>query len=256
MALASPPSALLEKKAQILRFSLCDRRMPSKEFIVATADAFRSAALGAYGSFGDNGTSFVLSGRYADGTPDREHGHAFYLPEVDDEDRVVGIRVVSPRSPFAERELSALQFVKSLACPGSRAVAVILVDDCDDSLVKVASEWRSVTPYVPPRAHYHGKPKLAPELQLAQELRRDVAGEIDVLQVQLAPVGRVAIRNAPGAAAPVPQAMYRTGYHVCFRTSKPICGPVVLGHSAHFGLGQFQPAANRTHHVNRSVFST
>jgi CRISPR-associated protein Csb2 len=247
MALASPPSALLQRKAQILRFSLSETLVPSARFIVPIADALRSAAIGAFDTVAGDVASFILSGLCADRTPDKEHAHAFYLPEVDLEDRIVGVRVVNPRSFFAENELSALRSVTSLALPGSRALTLVLVDDCDESLVEVASEWRSVTPYVPPRAHYHGKRKLAPEVQVAEELRRDVAADLDVLQVHLAPVGRVVVRSAP-SAAPAPQAISRTGYHVRLLIGRPICGPVVLGHSAHFGLGQFRPAANQMDH--------
>ncbi|MCZ2150206.1 MAG: type I-U CRISPR-associated protein Cas5/Cas6 [Bryobacterales bacterium] len=247
MALASPPSALLQRKAQILRFSLSGTLAPSARFTVPIADALRSAALGAYATFAGDVTSFILSGLCADGTPDKEHAHAFYLPEVDLEDRIVGVRVVNPRSFFGENEVSALRSVTSLAIPGSRALTITLVDDSDDSLVEVASEWRSVTPYVPPRAHYHGKRNLAPEVQVAEELRRDLAADLDVLQVHLATVGRVVVRTAP-SAAPAPQAINRTGYHVRFLIGRPICGPVVLGHSAHFGLGQFRPAANQADH--------
>jgi hypothetical protein len=125
MALASPPSALLQRKAHILRFSLSETLVPSARFIVPIADALRSTALGAYATFGGDVASFTLSGLCADGTPDKEHAHAFYLPEVDLEDRIVGVRVVNPRFFFAENELLALRSVTSLALPGSRALTLV-----------------------------------------------------------------------------------------------------------------------------------
>jgi CRISPR-associated protein Csb2 len=243
MALASPAGALLQSKGQVLSFSFRDTWPSSPRLIVPVADALRSAALDAYTKVTAGGTSYVLSGRYADGTPDKEHAHAFYLPEVDDEQRIVGVRVINPRSRFADPELCAVRSVTSLVFAESRALAVVLVDERDNSLDEVASEWQSITPYVPLRTHYYRKPKLAPDLQLAEELRRDLAADLDVFEVHLQPVGGVVVRIAPGVAADS-QAVIRTGYQVRFRTARPICGPVVLGHSAHFGLGQFRPAAN------------
>jgi hypothetical protein len=102
MALASPPRALLQSKAQVVRFWFSDIWLPSPRFIVPIADAFRSATLEAHSRLAGARTSFVLSGRCADGSPDKDHAHAFYLPEVDDDDRIVGIRVVSPQSAFAD----------------------------------------------------------------------------------------------------------------------------------------------------------
>jgi len=35
----------------------------------------------------------------------------------------------------------------------------------------------------------------------------------------------------------------RLAFTAKFQTEKPVCGPIALGHSCHFGLGLFVPAA-------------
>lgn len=242
-ALANPASSMLRSKGQIFRFAACDAAR-SPKCIVPLADAFRSTALDAYESLAGDRDSFLLSGRCADGTPDKEHAHAFYLPEVNDDGWVLGIRVVSPKSPFSEHELLALRSVTSLmwSAPATK-VNVVLMEECDQSLFEVASGWQSQTPYLPPRAFHQRKPNLTPARQLTDELSRDLGGAAASVEATCVPIGQVAVRRARNPASAGDRANVQIGYRVRFQTTTPICGPVLLGHSAHFGMGQFRPLA-------------
>jgi CRISPR-associated protein Csb2 len=51
----------------------------------------------------------------------------------------------------------------------------------------------------------------------------------------------VRVRVAPGAPTTSPQR--RLAFSVQLKMSTPICGPLCLGHSSHFGLGLFVPVS-------------
>ncbi len=242
MALASNPESMLHYKGQTLRFALSGAHPQSPRHVVQFTNAWRTAVLAAFKEVHEGQDSFLLSGRCADGTPDKAHAHAFYLPEID-EGAIVGLRIISPRAPFSPEEMQALRCVGTVTWAGPSArVNLTLIEELDTSLLQVASSWESVTPYVPRRAFHQDKPRLTPLRQLADELRADLGAYIDIVEATCTPVGRILVRCAPALGAnDASPAISRIGYKTWFRTSTPICGPVLLGHSAHFGLGQFQP---------------
>jgi CRISPR-associated protein Csb2 len=243
MALARHPQSMLHPKGQTLRFALSGARPQSPRCVVPLTNAWRAALLAAFEVFNDRPGSFLFSGRCADGTPDSDHAHAFYLPEVDDEGTIMGLRIVSPLAPFSLEEMRALRSVVTVTWAGPSARAnLMLMEEQDTSVLRVASSWESTTPYVPPRAFHQDKPRLTPERQLADELRRDLGGAVDVVGATCTPVGKVPVRSAPNRGTSEPASIVaRIGYKARFQTSRPICGPILLGHSAHFGLGQFRP---------------
>jgi CRISPR-associated protein Csb2 len=243
MALPNHPRSMLQPNGQTLHFALSGTRPRSPRCVVPLTNAWRAALLAAFEVSRDRPGSFLFSGRCADGAPDKEHAHAFYLPEIDADGSITGLRIVSPLAQFSAEEMRVLRSVETVKWAGPSArVNLMLMDEQDTSLLQVASSWESVTPYVPPRGFHQDRPKLSPAQQLADELRRDLAWEAGLVEATCTPVGSVPVRNAPkrGSDATVPM-MARIGYRVQFQTSSPICGPVLLGHSAHFGLGQFRP---------------
>ena len=243
MALANHPRSMLQPKGQILRFALSGAHPRSPRFIVPLTNGWRAALLATFEMFHDRQDSFLFSGRCVDGTPDKEHAHAFYLPEIDGDGKITGLRIVSPIAQFPAEEMRVLRSVEIVTWAGPSArVNLKLIDEQDTSLLQVSSSWESVTPYVPPRAFHQDKPRLTPDRQLADELQSDLAQETDLVEAPCTPIGKVPVRCAPnrgtGHTAPT---VARVGYKALFQTSRPICGPVLLGHSAHFGLGQFRP---------------
>src|SRR5260370_27714260 len=118
---------------------------------------------------------------------------------------------------------------------------MILEDD--SSLAQVATTWVSATPYVPLRQFYgtHGKRHLVPEKQLVGELQQLVPGQYEVLEIAKLgpPLLRVRISQRQRGTS-LTGKQKRQGFQIRFRSTIPICGPVVLGHSAHFGFGQFR----------------
>ena len=109
-----------------------------------------------------------------------------------------------------------------------------------------ATDWESVTPFVPAR-HYlrGGKPRESESIpsQVQRELAaRGLVATADGVEVQ-------AVDDAGWMAVHVPRSERskqafigdRRGYWLRLRFATPICGPVRLGHSSSFGLGLFRP---------------
>jgi CRISPR-associated protein Csb2 len=113
----------------------------------------------------------------------------------------------------------------------------------ENTLSRVATFWSTITPYVPPRRFYgtHGKHHLRPEDQVINELAKLVPGKHAVEEIRLVPDWHIKVRvslSSDGMLRPVK----RQGFYVRLRSAMPLCGPIILGHSTHFGLGHFRPA--------------
>ena len=244
MSLVSRPSTLQDGLGQTVRFAFLDKR-PPLQATVLVADAFRSAALAALDSNGRNHHSFLLSGRHEDGALDRDHKHAYYLPEpaLDGSPSLVGLIVAAPASTFSEEEIVALRAVTRLQWNGpSTTISLQFIGIDDAAVATVASRWTSSTPYVPLRRFWgtHGKRHLTPDKQFAAELR-DHPIASDIVSLGVRPWVEVRVRVAPSANDKQPRR--RQGFRVTFTTRTPLCSPIALGHSCHFGLGQFKPIA-------------
>ncbi|MBI4454800.1 MAG: type I-U CRISPR-associated protein Cas5/Cas6 [Acidobacteria bacterium] len=245
MSLARSVTTFQNAGGQIVRFTFAARKPPLGTTVVV-AEAFRAAVLSALHATTGNKESFLLSGHHEDGTPDKEHRHAYYLPQPSYGGSLAEILIVSPRHRFSPDELAAMQIVKRLRWNGpSTRVHLELVDGDDHSAVQLAAAWTSLTPYVPVRRFWgtHGKHHLTPERQLAKELENlSFGGSIVSLVVEPWQEIRVRVANKGGERGLT--LSRRTGFRAVFRTAEPICGPIALGHSCHFGLGQFVPLAD------------
>jgi CRISPR-associated protein Csb2 len=248
MSLAFQPDQMLSLPGQIVGFSFGPESRPPIAAVVRVATGFRSAALAAHQVVTGSRDSFLLSGHEPDGVPGRGHRHAFYLPDPDGAGRIRGLYIVSAISRFSKDEIEALRLLRRFSWSGGTGrVSVAAIEEDSSSLRQVASSWETVTAYVPPRRFYgtHGKRHIDPERQLLAELTSLVPGVHEITAFKQSGM-RMAVRIAPddqkrlrrGAASP---ASVRESFHVRIKSSMPICGPVLLGHSTHFGLGQFRP---------------
>lgn len=243
MSLARPAEALTNFDGQILRFSLSGFRLPPLKATVRVAETFRSAALAAFQVVAGHRESFLLSGHNQDGKPGYGHRHGFYLPVPDEKGRLVAVYLVSRDQRFPREEMEALRLIRVLQWDGpATRLNVELSDEDDGSLNQVSAEWSTLTPYVPPRRFYgtHGKHHLIPEKQVVEELARLVPGSYKVVQIRQVPEWQLEVRVANGKDS-ARHSVRRQGFSVRFTSASPLCGPVVLGHSTHFGLGQFRP---------------
>lgn len=249
MTLARRAQVFTESSGQVVQFSLNGSHLPPLVKTVRVAEAFRSAVLAAFQVVSGNRESFVLSGHEANGKPDHGHRHGFYLPVPDEDGKIVSVYVVSPVERFSMAEMEALKLIRVLQWnrPSTRT-RVDLISDDDSTLNQVAATWSTITPYVPPRRFYGtpGKHHLTPEKQLVAELTQVTPGIYQVEELRKVSDWLVDTRvpNQPNGVRQRLNAR-RQGFYVRFRATAPLCGPVLLGHSTHFGLGQFRPNVSR-----------
>lgn len=170
--------------------------------------------------------------------------------------------------------------------PVLMAIGNTVPDDCPIAAGQISSRvWRSRTPFVPPRYFYRGnlhgaklKVKDTPEQQLAQCLKQAgliVPGEIRRLALNgaaqqfIPPASDWDIVRAPEGEVDLAASSVVTAVHIPTKSVQQekvrriglffeiaFDAPVVfslpaLGHSSHFGLGQFVPADSKTGKVRR-----
>jgi CRISPR-associated protein Csb2 len=242
MSLVKPREHFGNNDGQIVRFAFSGP-LPDISSTVAVAEAFRSAVLSALHAVTGSKNSFLLSGHQPDGRPDDQHRHAFYLPQPTSGGSLAEILVVSPQIRFCEDEITALSIVKRLQWNGpTTRLGVELIELDDHSEQKLATSWESVTPYVPLRRFWgsSGKHHLTPELQLISQFAKQIPqNEATVSAID--PWMRLRVRvvfndQLKGNL----QTRCRDGFRLFVRTTEPIVGPLAIGHSTHFGLGQFR----------------
>ncbi len=112
--------------------------------------------------------------------------------------------------------------------------------------------WETVTPCVPPRHRFrHGKPREREDVtsQLRRELKaRGLPADHARIDVLGTPQW-TAVHLPPGRRRSRPFIGDRAGFAAGIVFDEPVEGPIMLGHSAHFGLGLFapkEPAASPT----------
>lgn len=109
----------------------------------------------------------------------------------------------------------------------------------------VATTWRTLTPYVPPR-HYLRGGKVRESETIENQIRRELAARGNVSSTNLlfaeeiGPPTWVAV-NVPRHRASRQAFNNHRGYMVRLALKEPISGPLRLGHSCRFGLGLFVP---------------
>jgi len=233
--------------ARYLRFSLQCRIGIPRQFVVSLAEQFRNQAMKRLGE-----SSFALSGRDRPDGLSGDHQHAFFLPLANPENReyLEELRVWCACG-FTQRELEAMMRVGALRWADGRYPArpVLLEERREVPSRAGARVWRSVTPFVPPRYWYrreirdhNTKSADSPEAQVARCLRdAGIADGATVHRIQAPREWEVCrVHLHPHGAGHEPQRRIGLTFEIEF--DSPVSMPLpALGHSSHFGLGQFGP---------------
>jgi CRISPR-associated protein Csb2 len=233
--------------SHFLEFSLqCRIPVPTK-FTVSIAEFFRAAAVRNHLR-----PSFALTGHDRPKGYETGHHHAFYLPIPDNSGQYLShLRIWCPYG-FTQQEVNALTGVGFLPWAGARFPVrpVLLRIERDLPKRNPSSVWRSVTPFVPPRYWYRKKfaegrvrEPDCPENQLRACLSDNGTNPTDVR------ISRVEIANSNWDISKVHlhaeaqnEPTHRVGVYLEIAFAAPVTLPFPsYGHSAHFGLGQFEP---------------
>lgn len=249
-----------------VQFAMGGRVFPPAERWIKVTERFRGATLKAYGdAHGQEGPRYgLLSGKDpAHGTPLADHGHAYYFlwpDENGDPTRLVAWR---RGVPFDADELAALAEAaerpiqwadawseEAKAGPWSlRLVSLPLGMAPPRALAARSTVWESVTPFVPPSQRHafrrNGRVRAAerPEAICAR-LVEQLVGQVPAVEMVSEeplwtrlhePWAVRRTRKEDGGR----QALARPGYFLRLRFAEPVAGPVLVGDSAHFGVGLF-----------------
>lgn len=241
----APPTAV--------RFSLLQAGLPPETDALVYTDLLRQAALYRLGRRAE-GT--VLGGR--DATGDKvtgDHSHAHFLPLTEGR-RLTGLVVWAPGGlpPDELKALTGLRALRSGYNDDWRAtIRVAGIGDIGDAAPELGAGgayrvWRTTIPFTPARF-----PKRRTEQ--TDHVIAEVRGElrhrgIDTdCEVELVAGNWTAFRryrpsaqrrgDARQGRARQPSALVRLTF------AEPVCGPIALGHLAHFGLGLFVPERHR-----------
>jgi CRISPR-associated protein Csb2 len=112
-----------------------------------------------------------------------------------------------------------------------------------------ATIWQTLTPYVPPR-HYLRRGKVREAETIENQIRRELDARGHASSTELLSVEQVATPMWVAVHVPRRQADQRPfigdrhGYRLRLAFSRPIVGPILLGHSSSFGLGLFSPVVS------------
>ena len=268
--------SLVQPQIQVVRYALDSTVLPLVTETLTVAEAVRRALMGIHGWLTEKndvrGRSDVLSGKDEQGERLIGHGHAYYLPTDEDGDGRLDHLTVYSAQGFGPDERSAFDRLRELrtgrGVEESHPLRLLLLgmgntEEYRPGPLKASCVWVSATPYIATRyAKTRGRHRIdlgSPDVRaefLQEDLRAQLSAvrsdlvEEEFLEVQIEPLwdaNRVFLIADRWRTIQFKRFRNRAGddggqrlagaFRLTFR--KPVFGPVSLGWSNHFGLGQF-----------------
>lgn len=265
---------------QVARYALDSTVLPLVTETLPVAEAARRALMSIHGRLternGVRGRSSVFSGKDEHGRPLTGHSHAYYLPTDEDSDgRLDHLTIFAHRGFDADgrRALNRLRELNTGRKGEERHPLRLLLlgmgtlKEYRPGPLAESKVWVSATPYIATRhAKTRGKDRIDLWCQqartefLAADLREQIRNVppspcIDAVEVQIEPLLDGGAFKVANRWRPIQFKRFRSkagddggrrlagAFRIKF--SRPVAGPIALGHSSHFGMGLFVPDANR-----------
>lgn len=265
-------------RIQVVRYALDSTVLPLVTETLPVAEAARRALMGIHGRLteqnGVRGRSHVLSGKDEHGQPLADHRHAYYLPTDEDCDGRLDHLTVYAAGGFGPHERRVFDRLRGLRTGREgeerHPMRLLLLgmgacDEYNPALLQASNIWVSATPYIATRyAKTRGRNRIdlaSPEAR-AVFLQDDLRAQLAAVRPDLADEGALEVTIEPlwddnhafKVAArwrPIQFKRFRRkasddggrrlagAFRLIFR--HPVRGPIALGWSSHFGLGQFVP---------------
>lgn len=250
---AKKPSERRQRK-HIAVYLIQSRVLPRRLETLPIGDWARMGINGKYGRLHDKAVSASFTGKREGNARQDQHQHAFFLPDtaptprVLQHDRIDRLIVWSPDPDgFTEEELTTLKALRTFPDLRRRSeesekfhlVPLALLDDTARPEVFGCSHtWVSVTPFLCTR-HPKKSGKDSPEEQVWREceLRGLPAPRVHRIDPDQGQSPWVDFKRRRWRKDPPPDIPH--GFRLEF--DEPVVGPIILGHSCHFGMGRFRP---------------
>jgi CRISPR-associated protein Csb2 len=259
-------------RIHVVRYALDSTVLPLVTDTLPVAEAARRRLMGIYGQLtaknGIHGRSDVFSGKDAQGQLLTDHRHAYYLPTDEDNDGRLDHLTVYARDGFGLDEQRACDRLRELHTGRQgeerHPLRLLLlgmgtVEEFGRGPLQASKVWESLTPYVATRyAKTRGRHRIdlrSPAARAAfliedlrsqlHAVRPDIEGEVTIEPLwdpnQVFTIGKRwrLLHFKRYRWKPNDDGGRRLAGAFRLIFSAPVRGPIALGHSAHFGLGQF-----------------
>lgn len=263
---------------QVVRYALDSTVLPLVIDTLPVAEAARRYLMGVHGRLTEQndirGRSDVLSGKDQQGQRLTNHRHAYYLPTDEDGDGRLDHLTVYAAGGFGPDERRALDRLSELRMGWEgeerHPLRLLLLgmgasDEYNSGPLRASRIWESSTPYIATRyAKTRGQGRIdlsSPEARAAF-LQNDLRAQLTAVRPDLIRDGALQVNIEPlrdenavfkiaGHWRPIQFKRFRRkagddggrrlagAFRLIF--TNPVRGPIALGHSSHFGLGQFVP---------------
>jgi CRISPR-associated protein Csb2 len=263
-------------RVQVVRYALDSTVLPLVSETLPVAEAARRVLMGIHGRLTEKngilGRSDVLSGKDEHGQRLTDHRHAYYLPTDEDGDGRLDHLMVYAAEGFGLDERRALDYLHELRTDREGEerhplrLLLLGMGACEEYTagpMRASKTWISATPYIATRyAKTRGRNRIdlsSPEARTVF-LRDDLRAQLVAVRPDLAGEGTPEMTIEPlwddnqvfliaGRWRPIQFKRFRRkagddggrrlagAFRLTF--SRPVRGPIALGWSSHFGLGQF-----------------
>ncbi len=176
--------------------------------------------------------SRMFSGKNYDGSPAKNHQHAYFLPFSSNNDGKVNELVITARRKFTEHDVEAMKRLIELPADIAISLKSLSVEPLNEAKV-----WVSATPFV--SARHHRKSRGSWEDWMKDELRRELKNHNIQMPEKIESIRTCSnrrisefITTRKGTSLP-----NQSAYKLYFRNQQP--GPFSLGTLSHFGIGLF-----------------
>lgn len=222
---------------------------PSVISTIDVSDRFRRKLMGIHKKIaGDpRKLSKRFSGKEADGSPKKGHGHVYILPQDMDRDGLLDHILVVCKELLSLEEQLALDRMNSIWQPdGKPDIQLIPVQWGRIGELKGTeprTNFTSATPFLPPRHYRKGRGDFME--WIAGEVRKESEYHGFPRPIDIKPVVKLEGKDRSfrwlefRRNRKTDSSQIGYGFRIIF--SEPVAGPIALGYGAHFGLGLFVP---------------
>lgn len=198
----------------------------------------------------------LLTGKDSAGKTIKDHSHAYFLLRADSDGPPTRLIVWRRDEPFTPEEIDAMFEASEIpvawddAAPDWKLRLVPLPDrtPLPAGFMGPASVWSSVTPFVPPaerrRFRKNGRLRSGESVERMAERLLQSGGwptpvriDVDREHPVWVPLHSTRERRLERELSRTP--LIRPGFRLRIEFAAPVGGPIIIGDSSHFGLGQF-----------------